>query len=53
MRDNCVDNFFYPRPYKCGVLPHLAQAKFCDPPFMSAAIEASSLQLTKMTMGYY
>jgi len=33
MRDNCVDEIFYNRPYKCEVLPHLAQPSFasCDP----------------------
>ena len=32
MRDNCVDKNFYHRPYKCGVLPHLAQPSFATPP---------------------
>ena len=45
MRDNCVDNFFYPRPYKCGVLlPHLAQPSFATPLLNSAATEASNLK---------
>jgi len=46
MRDNCIDEIFYPRPYKCGVLPHLAQPTFALLPlFISAATKASNLKL--------
>ena len=54
MRDNCVDKNFYHRPYKCGVLPHLAQPSFATPPplFISAAIEASNLKfVTQLVFG--
>ena len=44
-RDNCVDEFFYPRPYECGVLPHLAQPSFATPLLIYAATEASNFNL--------
>ena len=45
IRDNSVDETFYPRPYKCAVLPHLAQPSFATPPLLiSAATEASNLK---------
>ena len=44
IRDNCFDEIFYPRNYKCGVLPHLAQPIFATPLLIFAATEASNLK---------
>jgi len=43
MRDKCVDEIFTPpSPYKCGVIPHLAQSSFATSQLIPAATEASN-----------